>query len=628
MPREANIVKIVGHENYLKLRNSKILLVGAGGIGSELLKDLILMEFGEIHIVDLDTIDLSNLNRQFLFRQRDIKKPKSTTAVNAVNYFSNSKLYPYQGNIMDTNQFPLHWFDQFNIIFNALDNLVARRYVNKISQFLLLPLLESGTSGFDGYIQPIIPQKTECFDCTTKETPKTFPVCTIRSTPAQPIHCIVWAKNVLFSQLFSTLIEDNEKDENLSNWGTEDKQEIERIKQETNELHELQKIISLNDTSRIKIILEKLFIQDIEKLLLIDNLWKTRAKPKPLTKSLINESEKIDHKTLKLNEIWSLQEQISRFIFVTKTLINRYSIEKSIEFDKDDEDTLEFVVTAANIRSHIFGIQMKSVFDSKQMAGNIIPAIATTNAIIAGLSALTSLRVLNLLKSAPTKSATELNMAFTTKASNISQDRYLSNPNLVPSNDKCAACSKVCRGVLNISKEKLNNLKLSELLDLLRENYKYPADISVIDTNDQRLLADFDFNDLLDRSLSSLKLGDGSILLFTDDEGDDETNLFRKPFELYIVVLEDKGNDYIKFPKLEIPLVKVEAETEETSNEDEVNETVALNEGTIILLDDDSVDESVPSKRLRPVDGTEDDKANKKAKIEMIDVNEDIIELD
>lgn len=52
-------------------------MVGAGGIGCELLKNLVLTGYGEIHIVDLDTIDLSNLNRQFLFRQEHIKKSKA-----------------------------------------------------------------------------------------------------------------------------------------------------------------------------------------------------------------------------------------------------------------------------------------------------------------------------------------------------------------------------------------------------------------------------------------------------------------------------------------------------------------------------------------------------------------------
>lgn len=68
-------------ELALTSMQSRVLMVGAGGIGCELLKNLVLTGFGEIHIVDLDTIDLSNLNRQFLFGMQHIKKSKALVSL-------------------------------------------------------------------------------------------------------------------------------------------------------------------------------------------------------------------------------------------------------------------------------------------------------------------------------------------------------------------------------------------------------------------------------------------------------------------------------------------------------------------------------------------------------------------
>lgn len=114
----------------------------------------------------------------------------------AQRFNPNAQIVAHHANIKDA-EFTVSWFRGFAIVFNALDNLDARRHVNKMCLAADVPLIESGTAGFNGQVQVIKKGVTACYDCTPKETPKTFPVCTIRSTPSQPIHCIVWGKSYL-----------------------------------------------------------------------------------------------------------------------------------------------------------------------------------------------------------------------------------------------------------------------------------------------------------------------------------------------------------------------------------------------------------------------------------------------
>ena len=120
----------------------------------------------------------------------------------AETFNPNAKITAHHANIKDT-QFGVSFFRGFNLVFNALDNLEARRHVNKMCLAADVPLIESGTTGFNGQVQVIKKGVTACYDCSPKETPKSFPVCTIRSTPSQPIHCIVWGKSYLLRYIAS-----------------------------------------------------------------------------------------------------------------------------------------------------------------------------------------------------------------------------------------------------------------------------------------------------------------------------------------------------------------------------------------------------------------------------------------
>merc|ERR1719458_1111822 len=181
--------------------SAPILMVGAGGIGCELLKNLVLSGFKNITIIDLDTIDVTNLNRQFLFQKQHVGKSKSACAKEAALRFApECKIESLHGSIMK-DEYNRDWFKQFRIVLNALDNRQARNHVNRMCLAADIPLVESGTAGYLGQVTVIKKNKFECYECNPKPTQKTFPGCTIRNTPSDPIHCIVWAKH-LFNQLF------------------------------------------------------------------------------------------------------------------------------------------------------------------------------------------------------------------------------------------------------------------------------------------------------------------------------------------------------------------------------------------------------------------------------------------
>lgn len=377
---------------------SKVLVVGSGGIGCEVLKNLALSGFKDIEIIDLDTIDVSNLNRQFLFRKEHVGKPKAVVARESIlSYNPDINIKAYHDSIT-SQDYGLNFFKRFNIVLNALDNRAARNHVNRMCLAADVPLIESGTSGYSGQVELIKKGVTQCYECQPKPPQKTFPGCTIRNTPSEPVHCIVWAKH-LFNQLFG----EDDPDQDVSPDTEDPEAKIEGQEHTETESGNIKRASTRQWTQEIKYdpaqLFNKFFKNDIEYLLKMENLWKTRKPPVPLTweQAASHEGDTAEEENNVKSQdmkVWSLSKCTKIFADTVGVLKEELAGKTFLVWDKDDKPAMDFVTACANIRAHIFSISTKSRFEIKSIAGNIIPAIATANAMIAGLVVLHAFRVL------------------------------------------------------------------------------------------------------------------------------------------------------------------------------------------------------------------------------------------
>eukprot|EP01097_Dermamoeba_algensis_P010401 TRINITY_DN767_c0_g1_i1.p1 TRINITY_DN767_c0_g1~~TRINITY_DN767_c0_g1_i1.p1 ORF type:complete len:360 (+),score=89.61 TRINITY_DN767_c0_g1_i1:106-1185(+) len=294
--RYSHTQSVMGLDLFKRIQESRVLVVGAGGIGCELLKNLVLTGFREIEIIDLDTIDLSNLNRQFLFRKHHIGKSKALVAKeSALKFNPHANISSFQGNIKSSDYGP-QYFSQFSLVMNALDNQSARKHVNRVCLASNIPLIESGTAGYLGQVSVHIKKETECYECQPKPQPKTYAVCTIRSNPSLPIHCIIWAK-YLFGRVFGKAEDSNavtDLEEDLENTKT-DQEGSENEQNKTNNEEDAQWIqdekIQLQKEKEkgfANFVFYKVFHTDILRLSKMKDLWKDKQPPQPLLVDSIN----------------------------------------------------------------------------------------------------------------------------------------------------------------------------------------------------------------------------------------------------------------------------------------------------------------------------------------------------
>jgi len=138
------------------ISNGCIMIVGVGALGCEIAKDFTLMGIGKLILIDLDTIETSNLSRQMLFRPGDEGRPKAEVAAERLkdmNPYVNIDSY-----FEKLQKLPMSVYEESDVVIAALDNFNARLDLNKICLRMKKPMVEGGTVGFEGHVQIVIPE--------------------------------------------------------------------------------------------------------------------------------------------------------------------------------------------------------------------------------------------------------------------------------------------------------------------------------------------------------------------------------------------------------------------------------------------------------------------------------------
>jgi len=453
-----------------QIQTSNILCVGAGGIGCELLKDMALSGFRRVTVVDLDTIDVSNLNRQLLFRGQHVGMPKCTVACEvATNMVPPSsivsegattdaatesssddlpdiKYQAYHGNVCDTSKFNVPFMKEFDLVVNALDNVEARRRVNRLCLAADVPLIEAGTTGYLGQVT-VIHKSSEvaCYECTTQETQKVYPICTIRSTPSMPVHTIVWSKELykllLHSKADESMLYEDPEGEEPSTYMESVTKLRELLKSESNAGDDAILLIAIRD------VLLALYSTEIQKQLDMGRYKAAKKTPTCLEASILDQGMLTSTTPpSSTTEIWCPQESVAALVACLREATRTANEELLEEFDKDDDLAMRFVTAASNLRSSVFGIEpLQSLYSAKGIAGNIIPAIATTNAICAGVQILQTFAILKKQLEKKQQNSDQLDLSSSCYYVNCIRNRtrnglYLTASPLDKPNPTCFVC--------------------------------------------------------------------------------------------------------------------------------------------------------------------------------------------
>jgi len=410
---------------------------------------------GSITITDMDTIEKSNLNRQFLFRSRDVTKLKSEAASAAVRTMNPDLRITARATRVgkDTEAFyDDAFYATIDGVANALDNIDARKYMDERCVVYRKPLLESGTLGTKCNTQVVLPDLTESYGSSVDPPEKSIPVCTLKNFPYTIEHTLEWARD-LFEGLFVQtpesvnlfLRQPGYLDGLMSQPGAQPLDALEAVS-DCLIVHRPTSLADCVAWARLRF--ETYFASSISQLLynfpadkIIDKegpFWSgTKRCPHPIVFdiTLKQHTDFIEAAASLRAHMFHLKGVITPAIistvlatlqvpkFVVKTSLHIETDEKkaataataarsmdddvtledairhlpppsnfagvqlsSNEFEKDDDNNfhIAFITATSNLRAAAYSIEPADRHKSKLIAGKIIPAIATTTAMVAG----------------------------------------------------------------------------------------------------------------------------------------------------------------------------------------------------------------------------------------------------
>ena len=175
--RYSRQLSLIGREGQEKLKRAKILIAGAGGLGSPIATYLAFAGVGRIVIADNDAVEVSNLNRQTLHWPSDVGRKKTASAkekIRAMNPYVEVETISCTIGEANVNEI----VGDADLIVDALDNFPARYLLNSVAVTRHIPFFHGAVRGFHGQVMTVIPHQTACLRCVFPQSPpaETFPI--------------------------------------------------------------------------------------------------------------------------------------------------------------------------------------------------------------------------------------------------------------------------------------------------------------------------------------------------------------------------------------------------------------------------------------------------------------------